>query len=289
MNDADYPALFRSADAASNRHQKRYIALIVCEYVLLFLASILTLGGMWQKEIHAIAALVLIASVAILLTRSYSRPEQDWYRSRALAESVKTLSWRYAMKAHPFDQRNKSDARNEFRENLDRLFRNNSDIANRIDPNWSAEHQITEIMDELSKLPLSLRKQYYDEKRISEQRSWYRTKAIWNARMSRIWVLISVACYASAISLSIGRISIEGFYFWPIEPLIVVASSIVGWIQIKKYNELSAAYTVTSHEIGLIHITLRNSQDVKTFSRFINEAETAFSREHTLWIARQAY
>jgi hypothetical protein len=59
-------------------------------------------------------------------------------------------------------------------------------------------------------------------------------------------------------------------------------------MEVKKFNELGAAYTVTAHEIGFIEPKLDAVHSEKDFSDFINDAELAFSREHTLWIARQS-
>ena len=59
------------------------------------------------------------------------------------------------------------------------------------------------------------------------------------------------------------------------------------WIQIKKFSELAAAYTVTAHEIGLISPKLDAVQTKSELRIFVNEAEQGFSREHTMWIARR--
>lgn len=288
MKDDQYPALFRSADAASNKYQSNYLNLIKAEYCLLFVASVLSLSIFASAAVYAAATVVLGLSAIVLLTRSVGKPEQDWYKCRALAESVKTLTWRYSMCAFPFGEDDQNKARNEFKENLEKTFRSNSDAATKIAEDWSAENQITTEMTRLRALPLSERKAFYQKHRINEQREWYSRKAGWNRKMSRRWVAASVTSYVAAAGFSVARIMHPDINLWPIEPLIVVATSIVGWIQIKKFNELAAAYSVTSHEIGLINITLEHSEDIKSFSDFITEAETAFSREHTLWIARQA-
>ncbi|MBY5553002.1 DUF4231 domain-containing protein [Rhizobium leguminosarum] len=288
MKDEQYPALFRSADAASNKYQRHYLNLIKTEYALLFVASVLSLSVFASSIVYATATLVLGLSAAVLLTRAIGKPEQDWYKCRALAESVKTLTWRYAMCSSPFGEGDQTKARNEFKENLEKTFKSNSEAASKIASDWSAENQITAEMTRLRTLPLAERKDFYQQHRINEQRGWYSRQAAWNRKMSTRWVTASVISYIAAASLSVARIVQPEISLWPIDPLIVVATSIVGWIQIKKFNELAAAYSVTSQEIGLINITLEHSEDVNSFSDFVVEAETAFSREHTLWIARQA-
>lgn len=288
MDESAYPALFRSSDTASNAFQKRYLRLIKAEYALLFVAAIVSMNTVASPALYALAAFILGISGVVLLIRSIGKPEQDWYKSRALAESVKTLTWRYAMCAHPFHSEDVAVAKGEFKENLERVFGSNAEIAAKIAEDWSAGDQITSEMDRLRRLPLSERKSYYEKQRIQEQQNWYSRKAKFNRREATKWVVASVAAYLAAAALSLLRIAYPDWGFWPIEPLIVVSTSIIGWMQIKKYNELAAAYSVTAHEIGMIKITLEAATEVNSFSDFVNEAEIAFSREHTLWIARQA-
>jgi hypothetical protein len=58
-------------------------------------------------------------------------------------------------------------------------------------------------------------------------------------------------------------------------------------MQIKKFSELSSAYSLTAHEIGIIEDRIDEADTEDEFSDFVNEAELAFSREHTQWLARQ--
>jgi len=97
-----YPALFRSADTAANNKQKLYLALLRAEYATLLLASILSSNLFSDTTYLLFYAIIFLESVTLLLLRTKLKPEQDWYRCRALAESVKTLTWRYMMRASPF-------------------------------------------------------------------------------------------------------------------------------------------------------------------------------------------
>jgi hypothetical protein len=233
-------------------------------------------------------AFVLLISAAILLVRSISKPEQHWYKARALAESVKTLAWRYSMGAHPFDRTTAAENRQELKENLLRLLKLNPELVERLPGDAAADDQVTAEMDRLRGLPLAERQDYYEKHRVQEQRRWYRDKSATNKKIARRWLIASVVAYLLAIGLSLARIAWPAWEIWPIEPLIVIASSIVGWVQIKRLNELAASYGVTAQEIGMINITLAEDTSVKTFSDFVNDAEGAFSREHTFWLARQA-
>ncbi|MCH4024757.1 MAG: DUF4231 domain-containing protein [Acetobacter fabarum] len=283
-----YPALYTSAGQLSAASQTRYLRLILGEYGLLLLASILSLD-LDESSLYYIAyAFVFLASLATLVTRNWQKPEQDWYKGRALAESIKTSCWRYCMRAEPFgDADNIVQRRAEFRNHLRAILEANRHIGDRIPPDAAANDQITVSMEETRALSLQGRKDFYDRNRIREQRSWYQSKAIANKKASRHWMIGGVVAYAIAIFLVLLRIVHPEQKIWPIDPLIVVASSIIGWTQVKKFNELASSYTLTAHEIGIIQGRVQEVDTEADFSDFINDAEQAFSREHTQWVARQ--
>jgi hypothetical protein len=144
--------------------------------------------------------------------------------------------------------------------------------------------QITEDMDLKRGLPLEERKETYLKERIREQKKWYATKSKINKRALTTWISVCSAVYVVAAISVFVRVH---YPHTPTEPLIVIASSLIGWTQIKKYSELASSYALAAHEIGIIEGRIRNVRTNKEFSDFVNEAELAFSREHTQWIARQ--
>jgi len=289
VQQASYPALFRSADDASNKKQKAYLRLIGAEYVVLLIASVLSDSAFKGSTFYLLYAFIFVVSGVLLLTRDFWKLQEDWYRCRALAESVKTLTWRYMMRASPFaDGSPPQNARAEFRNHLYRTFDSNRATAEKIDPNWSADDQITGEMDRIRTFSLDERKKYYTAHRLNDQRTWYMRKAGENNRSARNWLIATVVAYALAFVLVLARIRFPDWEFWAIGPIIVFASSVIGWMQVKKFSELAAAYTVTAHEIGLIQPKLDAVDSASDFSDFINDAELAYSREHTLWIARQS-
>ena len=142
-------------------------------------------------------------------------------------------------------------------------------------------------MNTIRGLSLNERKGIYLEQRIKNQRSWYSNKVNYNKKCHRIWLVVCLIVYILAISSVLLRIVFPEWLYWPTEPLIVIASAILGWMQIKKFNELAASYFLTAHEIGIIQGGIDEVQNEQDFSDFINEAELAFSREHTQWVARK--
>jgi hypothetical protein len=181
------------------------------------------------------------------------------------------------MRAAPFaDGPPLQDARAEFRDHLYRTFDANRATAEKIDHNWSADDQITHEMDRIRALNLDERKEYYTTNRMNDQREWYKHKAGENKRSARNWVIAAVLAYSLAFASVLAR---SRFPDWEFElaPMIVFALSVIGWMQVKKFNELGAAYTMTAHEIGLIKQKLDVAISESDFSDFINDAELAFS------------
>lgn len=284
------PALYNAASALSQNSQTTYLRLIRWEYSLLVLASVLSLDLSKDPLYYIAYAAVFALSLGALIWRTSKKPEQSWYKGRALAESIKTSCWRYCMCAEPFGiAENKAQRRADFRNHLRQILQANRHIGDSIPPDSAAEDQVTSSMEGVRDLPLEDKKEYYKNHRIRDQRTWYAAKAGSNRKASNRWMAGGIIAYFVAILLSLTRIAYPNWSIWPIEPVIVIASSIIGWTQVKKFNELASSYTLTAHEIGLIQSRLDEISDEHEFSEFVNEAEQAFSREHTQWVARQQY
>lgn len=288
MQESDYPALYQAADKASNNAQNEFFRGVAIEYILLIIAAIFALGFSEQAIYYSVYAFIFILATTILLYLAVRKPEQDWYKCRALAESIKTSTWRYMMRADPFFHHEEIERpKAEFRNFLSTILQDNRHIGGRISGLSEDQQQITKTMSDIRCSSLDERKCYYDRNRIREQRSWYSKKVYNNKRAYWVWVGICVVVYILAIASVLLRIIWTQVPYWPTEPLIVVASSIVAWVQIKKFNELASAYTLTAHEIGIIQGKIHEVATEEEFSDFVNQAELAFSREHTQWVARQ--
>lgn len=288
MKKCNYPALYLDADKASNTAQSKFLSLVRAEYSLLFLAAVL--GIQWYSSAYYDIgyALVFVLAATMLVVRSFKKPEQTWYRCRALAESVKTSTWRYMMRADPFlDAESIQEPRAEFRNYLRQILKTNREVGEALASGSSAEDQVTGAMDEVREREIEERKKYYKKYRIQEQRAWYNRRANDNKKAFRRWVGVTLGVYVVAILIVLVRIGQPGWEDAPTDPLIVLAASLVGWIQIRKFNELASSYTLTAHEIGITLGRLDEVETEKDFSDLVNESELAFSREHTQWVARQ--
>ena len=106
--------------------------------------------------------------------------------------------------------------------------------------------------------------------------------------MGNYFFLGLVFSNAIAVFLAILKIisSINPAYL-PVDVTIALAAGVLSWIQAKRFTELSASYALTAHEIGFINEKSATIQSEEDFSKFVGDAENAFSREHTQWAARR--
>lgn len=284
----DFPPLFVSADKASNRNQKHYLWLIRVEYLLLFASACIALAGSKTPNFIVASAAILIGAVAAMGWRAHSKPEQAWYKCRALAESVKTLSWRFSMRSAPYDDELVADARADFRGNLSDLLRTNSELGSSLADFNNGGPQVTQTMIDLRASNLNARRHIYMQQRVRNQQTWYQRKAKSNVRWARAWLAGAFVCYIVGIVMILAPLHTPSLTMLPIEPIIFVASAILGWMQIKKFNELASAYALTAQEIGIAEGKIAEADGEQSFNRAVNEVELVFSREHTQWIARQS-
>ena len=282
----EFPALYQSANCGSNLAQKHFLWIIRWEYILLFCVSV----GTATRDITGfpppIITLVLIVLGCIFAFKVFKKKDQDWYQCRALAESVKTATWRFTMRAHPFEDATSIDIpKAEFRNLLRDILTANRRVADTLQETDS--HQVTESMLTVRQMALRERITYYVAHRIDDQRSWYTSKSAQNRKALRVWMALTVGLYvAAAASLNAEGLGIGGLLL-AFDPLIVLVTSALGWIQMKRHGELVASYNLTAHEIGIIRGQSDAAVSEEQFSDFVNEAELAFSREHTQWVARR--
>jgi Na+-translocating ferredoxin:NAD+ oxidoreductase RnfD subunit len=145
---------------------------------------------------------------------------------------------------------------------------------------------ITEDMKKVRDMVTDDRKQLYLKERIEDQQKWYSKKSQDLQNKVKQWFWLSVTLHVIAIFLLLLRIKAYKYQF-PIEVISTVASAILTWLQAKKFNELSAAYSHTAHEIAFIVSEADSVSSETELSNYVVNSETAFSREHTQWCARR--
>ncbi|HLX52013.1 MAG TPA: DUF4231 domain-containing protein [Streptosporangiaceae bacterium] len=291
LNGAGMPAVHKVAGTTSGKSQREYL---LWTRVRLYFVILAAAAGAWaaaadkppgwHKALAAIAVacfVVALSAEVLLLTR---RPEELWYHSRAIAESSKTLAWRYAMRANPFSAaETEAEADARMNQRLQDLL-TQSPIAGKLPP--PAGENITETMRVLRGAALEERKQAYLNGRVDDQRKWYAKKANDNSRGAKLWrtllILFELAGALWAIFV------LAGFTTVVLDGLL--ASMVAGagaWLEVKQFENLADAYNLTATELGFVYDAAKQVADEAGWSAYVNSAEQAISREHTMWLARR--
>jgi FtsH-binding integral membrane protein len=292
MNSEDFPALKRTADEASTSAQRQYLSFFSLSLILMVsgcLVSTMVSASQQSRTWGLIVGAVLVGvSVVFTLAIRVVAPERVWFAGRAVAESVKTITWRYVMCAEPFDLTVDGQIADErFLKELGAILREKKTLAWNLGGSIAEMPQITDKMREMRTLTLDARKEAYRDQRIGDQRKWYGRKAVQNrsAYLLIFWVVVSAQlcalCWAIVIASRIDmKLNLTAVFS-------AVAASLIAWSQVKRYQELAQAYALTAHELGIVQEKLIHVTTEDHFSSFVADAESAISREHTMWIARR--
>lgn len=289
MEFSDYPGLYRSADSGSNNAQRAFLRSIRMEYVLLGTLAISTGSAPYYSGYWAVSLFLATVLMLLLLYRHHTNKDVQWYKCRALAESIKTSAWRFSCRAHPYeDVADRNIAIRNFLSDLHRIRSDNQFIGEALDERYSDKDQITEKMFRMRQGTVSERLNHYVEKRIKEQRAWYAKKSGFNKRRKALWFYFALFSYFAVFASILGGkfTSFDSDLF--VNVLLVSITSSIGWLQIKRHGELAASYQLTAHEIGTLLQTKDEVKEESDLSDYVNKAEFAFSREHTQWAARSS-
>lgn len=285
--DESYPGLYQSANLASLGAQKTYFVALFFYLCLLVLAASLSWwweGGVWSA---ILAALLFLVTLGILILLRVKRPDDIWYNGRAVAESVKTISWKWMMRSEPyFDCSDVGTAKRAFIDDLKDVLGQNEKLANSLPPNEASKEPITDEMKSIRQASFEDRLDVYKTQRIDDQAKWYIKKTSLNQRRAKQWFVVSVLLHLIAIVMLLVKIGLPQVSF-PIELFATAASAVLTWLQAKKHNELGSSYSLTAHEIGLIKAESEFITNESELSDFIINSENAFSREHIQWVARK--
>jgi len=288
MEDKDYPALYKAANAASISAQSSYLNLIIAHIALLVVGAALVVNPSPTKEHSLFNAFIFLCALGISIFLAVKKYEKTWYSARAVAESVKTATWRYMMKADPFlDASSLKEVNSVFRNLLNQILRSNNQLGEILGGDVSASEQLSSTMELTRSSPLENRKSVYLKDRVDEQRKWYADKSGLNKKNGKKFFILLVCLQIAAIILVLTRIAYPTWTIWPTDVFVVMAGGVLTWIQVKRFQEIATAYALTAHEIGIVRGQLADSDTDVEFSEFVKDAENAFSREHTQWVARQ--
>lgn len=285
-----YPALFVSADDASRRGREGHTRLVGAQLLLLLLAALLSLSYpilqpisiQWERAIAAaFLALAIVVKLAIRL-RAF---DGQWFDGRAVAETVKTATWRYAMRISPFDGPDERADERFLRTIIDALD-SRRDLAMHLAPTTREATQITPWMRRLRAAPFPTRKAVYVAERVTDQIDWYTGKSHANRRAALRWFWVGFAFEAAALLVAIGIVAavdapdVVGL-------LATVSVAATAWTQFGRNDELCKSYMLAANELLRLRVLLEGAETEAKLAEIVASTEAAISREHTMWMAKR--
>lgn len=287
VTSKDMPGLYQCANQASLIAQKVYFTNLMLYLILLVGAAYISFA--FPKNIlgSLLSAILFLVTLGILIFLRAKRPDDTWYHGRAVAESVKTRTWRWMMKSEPYsDCDNVEIVSKQFVSDLKTILDQNQSLSHSLQSTTAIKDAISSTMKTIRALPIADRLAIYLSQRVQNQIEWYWKKAGFNKRRASLWFRVSVVLHSIAIGMLLYRIY-NPIILLPIEVIATASGAVLTWLQAKKHNELNSAYTLTAHEIMLIKAEADSVHDERQLSEYVKNSETAFSREHTQWVARK--
>jgi SMODS and SLOG-associating 2TM effector domain 1 len=124
----------------------------------------------------------------------------------------------------------------------------------------------------------------YQWHRVADQQRWYANKSSSNNIHARNWLiafytanalgLVGAALKASAVT----NVDLLGI-------LAAAAAAIGAWLEVKQHRSLAIAYNVTARELRRVLTLFDVAMSPDQWADFVDQAEEAISREHTMWVA----
>lgn len=282
LDTSDYPGLYQAADEASLLQQRAYLRVVRARLVLLVLAAVfaaftLRVGSDGVDVFALGTALAFVVTLILELSVATTRPDKAWYDGRAIAESVKTLTWRYVAGAEPFSLEHE-DADEEFLARMKGLQKDLPEAP--LLPTTAPA--ISSTMRSLRQSSLAERQKTYLQGRVIDQQNWYAGKAEFHRRRANVYRAIMLSMegvgIAGALAKALGAVDFDMAGI-----VAAVVSAVAAWTATRQHRANVNAYVVASHELGLIRDKLGQCKDEDQWSAAVSSAESAISREHTMW------
>ena len=279
-----FPAIYYSADQQAIAGRRRSYRLLFVQLVALTAAAGFA-AFTWQpgsvRISSGIASLLFLIALVLALASAAVKPERSWYMGRAVAESVKSLTWLYAVGGDPFALDSEDETEERLESRLQALSTGLGVADSAPDDPW----QIDQSVRDLRGLDMVDRRAAYLEGRVNDQVLWYSTKAESNRVRARGWIAAFVVVSGMGIvGAALEAVNIVDFGF--VSLLAATAASFSAWTQAKQHSILAASYKLASQELAIARFIVEAARTEREFAVAAGDAEDAISREHATWVAR---
>lgn len=293
LSDSELPDLFQTADKNAIRAQRGYLRGVRVELLLLTLGALTSvytfrIGTADWSSITA--ALAFGAALVVRVVRVLNQSDTIWYEGRAVAESVKSLAWRYAVGGEPFAMHNQAPGSVETQLSA-RVRQTLRDVSGLVIATARGNKRegvhVTKRMTEIRTQSLAARKDSYIYGRIQDQIRWYGRRSTFNTRRAQMWNSLLFFIELGGLAAAILR-AVNVLQFDLLGVAATLSAAVMTWLQAKRHTSLAASYAVAERELRDIETQAQSIVDEQEWAQFVAEAEEAISREHKLWRASRS-
>jgi hypothetical protein len=277
----ELPGLHGAASRTAGSAKRTYLRLIL--FSLLALIGAAAAGAVGGKVAAVIAVALFLVASSLRFYLVANRPEKEWYDGRAIAESVKTLSWRYAVGGEPFRiSLEPANADRQYIERLRRLLGSLQGIYLPRKEPGSAE--ITASMREARLLPLDARRDLYVHGRLDDQEQWYAGRAAFHHGRYKLWAAVTLLLEFAGVIGGVlvvatdANIDVLGIF-------AAAAAAGIAWIETNQHANLAHSYSNAAQELAALRALVPHVTSDDAWADFVATAEEAVSREHVSWAA----
>ncbi|MFO0833736.1 MAG: SLATT domain-containing protein [Phycisphaerales bacterium] len=290
MNNADYPALWRSGDAASRTRQKTFLVLVRIHLSLLAATGLIAAWNptdpLHEKIVSWSVAGTMLVALIVSFAIKQLKLDDAWFRTRAFAENAKEAAWRYMMHPPSAPDAGADPVRSAYLDTLQKIRERFPGLAKEIAAEGDTGAEITQRMQDVRAMSIADRCKLYLNDRIQDQLDWYASKAKVNAKAETRWFWFILAAEGTAVLAAIIRLTLVQ-EFNPTGGIAAMAACLVAWLQTKRFSDLANTYAVAALDLKMIKERYGQATTEETLFKLVDEAEAAISREHRLWVEKR--
>ena len=292
MEEKHFPGLYQAADKASLKAQRTYKNIIAFDLITMIVASALAIYNYQSTDpklaVYIVSGLFLLTGLVLTIVVKTKKYEDVWYQGRALAESCKTLTWRFITCSESFEvEKNLEEVKSAFVKRLKELGSEFKDLNSNLNAKTLTLPNVSNEMLNIRNSTMIQRKEYYIKYRIEDQKKWYATKAEFNKEKYNQWFVVIIVAQAIALACAVYLIKNPDSNWNFVGLFTTVSACGLSWLQLKQHQELKQAYTTAAQELNFILDDSTSVDSESKLSKFVLDSENAISREHTLWLAQK--
>jgi hypothetical protein len=233
----------------------------------------------WLGYVGTVVAVLLGISRLAMRASEY---DTSWYQARSTAEEIKSLAWRYAIAAAPFERGlDDRDADAVFITRLREITRDFSDLEAPSD-----RGEITPAMRALRAASTDDRVEAFLEHRVREQQRWYGARSRRAARAADRWDIAFYVLVAAAVVAGV-LLAADDAAAVAVSVSAGAMGAVLAWVGVNRFAGLATAYARVATELSLL-ASVAPPGATEDWSRFVDGVEQAIAREHVEWRAARS-